>query len=124
MARLATIEESGAPHLVPFVFALDPEGDTIYSEVDEKPKRTKRLKRLANIRANPRVAVLVDHYEEDWTQVWWVMMRGVGRVLEDGPERERGLRLLAEKYEQYRTATDAGDVIAIDVEVWRGWSAE
>lgn len=128
VGRLATIDSSGGPHLVPFVFVLDPRGDTIYSEVDDKPKRTKRLKRLANIRHEPRVAVIVDHYEADWDRAWWVMMRGRGRVLESGAERDLGLELLAEKYEQYRLGTESesepGPVIAIDVELWRGWSAD
>jgi PPOX class probable F420-dependent enzyme len=121
VARLATVDTDGRPHLVPLVFALD--GDTLYSPIDDKPKGTPRVRRLDNIRANPdRVTVLVDHYEEDWPRVWWVRLRGNGRILEEGPERERGLGLLREKYPQYRDMPPQGAVIALDVTEWRGWS--
>ncbi|HEU6445210.1 MAG TPA: TIGR03668 family PPOX class F420-dependent oxidoreductase, partial [Gaiellaceae bacterium] len=95
VARLATLGAEG-PHLVPICFALD--GEVLYSAVDEKPKRSRRLQRLENIRARPAVSVLVDHYEEDWTRLWWVRLDGTARVHEDGPERERGLELLGAKY--------------------------
>jgi PPOX class probable F420-dependent enzyme len=121
VARLATTERGKPPHLVPICYAV--EGDVLYSAVDEKPKYSKRLKRLANIRADPPVTVLVDHYEEDWSRLWWVRLRGEARVLEEGPERERGLALLVEKYEQYRAHAPTGPVIAVDVGEWRGWSA-
>lgn len=121
VARMATIEPGGRPHLVPLVFALD--GDVLYSAIDDKPKGTPRVRRLGNILANPdRVTVLVDHYEEDWPAVWWVRLRGTGRILEDGPERDRGLRLLFDKYHQYRDMPPQGAVIALDVTEWRGWS--
>lgn len=121
VARLATIDPDGRPHVVPLVFAVD--GDVLYSSIDDKPKRTLRVRRLANIQANPDlVTVLVDHYEEDWPSVWWVRLRGTGRVLEGGPERDRGLGLLAEKYPQYRDMPPQGAVIALDVAEWRGWS--
>jgi PPOX class probable F420-dependent enzyme len=121
VARLATVGVDGRPHLVPLCFAL--EGEVLYSAVDAKPKRSKRLKRLENIRANPAVAVLVDHYDEDWTQLWWVRLDGTANVLDDGPEREHGLALLREKYEQYRAEPPTGAVIAVQVERWRGWVA-
>jgi len=122
VARLATIDERGRPHLVPFVFVLD--GDTIYSPVDHKPKTTTRLQRLRNIERNPEATVLADHYEEDWAKAWWVRARGRGRVLERrNPEFARAERLLAEKYDQYRGAPAFGPVIAIDVAEWRGWSS-
>lgn len=118
---MATIDPDGRPNVVPLVFAI--EGDTLYSSVDDKPKATPRVRRLENIERDPdRVTVLVDHYEDDWPRVWWVRLRGTGRVLEDGPERERGLRLLAEKYPQYRTMPPQGAVIALDISAWRGWS--
>ncbi len=121
VARMATIDPDGRPHLVPLVFALD--GEILYSSIDEKPKRTPRVRRLANIRANPdRVTVLVDHYEEEWPQLWWVRLRGTGRVLEEGPERDRGIGLLVEKYPQCRDSLPRGAVIALDVTEWRGWS--
>lgn len=121
IARLATVGVDGRPHLVPLCFAL--EGEVLYSAVDEKPKRSKLLKRLENIRANPEVAVLVDHYDEDWTRLWWVRLDGTARVLDDGSEREHGLELLREKYEQYRLEPPSGAVIAVHVERWRGWAA-
>ncbi|HEX2045589.1 MAG TPA: TIGR03668 family PPOX class F420-dependent oxidoreductase [Gaiellaceae bacterium] len=121
VARLATTDAAGWPHLVPICFVLA--GDVLYSAVDEKPKRSRDLKRLANIRADPRVTVLVDRYEEDWSRLWWVRLRGEGRVLEDGAERERALVLLAEKYAQYRADPPAGPVIAVTVREWRDWSA-
>ncbi len=120
VARVATIDPRGRPHLVPFVFVLD--GDTLYSSVDQKPKADRELQRLRNIRAHPEVAVLVDHYEEDWPRLWWVRMRGTGRVIEVGPERDRALWLLAEKYQQYATMPPQGPAIAVDVGEWRGWS--
>jgi len=121
VARLATIDPEGRPHLVPVCFALD--GDTVYSAVDQKPKRSQELQRLENIRANPAIALIVDHYDEDWTQLWWVRLRGQAAVLEPGPERERALALLADKYEQYRADPPRGDVLAVRVEEWRSWSA-
>jgi PPOX class probable F420-dependent enzyme len=122
VARLATVDADGRPHLVPICFALD--GDVLYSAVDQKPKRSKRLKRLENIRTNPQVAVLVDHYDDDWTRLWWVRLDGTARVLEGGPEREHALALLREKYAQYRSELPTGPVIAVRVERWQGWAAD
>jgi PPOX class probable F420-dependent enzyme len=121
VGRLATLRPDGRPHLVPLCFALD--GDVLYSAVDEKPKRSKRLKRLQNIRNRPDVAVIVDHYEEDWTRLWWVRLDGTARVLDTGAEREHALALLRSKYEQYRSQPPTGPVIAVDVERWRRWPA-
>ena len=120
VARLGTLEATGRVHLVPICFALD--GDTLYTAVDRKPKRSRELRRLGNIRANPDVCLLVDRYEEDWSELWWVRLRGRARVLEDGPDRERAVRLLREKYEQYRDDPLDGAVIAIELDEWRGWS--
>ncbi len=81
VARLATADAGGRPHLVPIAFAVA--GDTIYSAVDAKPKRTRALRRLANVRENPAVSLLVDHWdEEDWAALWWVRADGRGRVLD------------------------------------------
>jgi PPOX class probable F420-dependent enzyme len=121
VGRLATVDADGRPHLVPICFALA--GETLYSAVDEKPKRSQRLKRLENIRRHPEVSVLVDHYVEDWTRLWWVRLDGRAEVLEDGPERVHGLALLAAKYEQYRAEPPTGAVIAVRIERWRGWSS-
>ena len=121
MARLATTDPDGRPHLVPIVFALD--GDILYSAVDRKPKRSRTLRRIENARARPDVTVLVDHYEEDWERLWWVRLRGRARVLDDGDERDRALGLLAEKYPQYRDEPPDGPVLAVDVDDVRAWSA-
>jgi PPOX class probable F420-dependent enzyme len=104
-------------------FAL--EGDVVYSAVDRKPKRTRRLKRLANVAENPRASLLVDHYEDDdWSRLWWVRADGTGRVLDAAtPEAARALDLLASRYAQYRTERPEGPVLAVDVERWSGWSA-
>ena len=120
VARLATADAEGRPHLVPVAFAVD--GDRVYMVVDAKPKRTPALRRLANVRANPAVALLVDHYDDaDWGKLWWVRADGVGRVLNpDEPEGQRAIALLAERYPQ-QGAT--GAVLAIDVTRWTGWSA-
>jgi PPOX class probable F420-dependent enzyme len=120
-ARVGTVDPDGRPNLVPIVFVV--EDDTLYSSVDAKPKESPQLRRLANVRDRPeRIAVLVDHYEEDWPTLWWVRLRGRGRVLTEGPERERALELLREKYPQYRDMPPQGDVLAVDVAEWRGWS--
>jgi PPOX class probable F420-dependent enzyme len=122
VARLATLDAEGRPQLVPISFAL--EGDTLYSAVDEKPKRSRRLKRLANIRGRPQVSVIVDHYEEDWSRLWWVRVEGQAEVIEEGPELERALALLTAKYEQYRAEPPRGPAIALRIETWRGWLAQ
>ncbi len=121
VARLATIDPDGRPHLVPIVFVLD--GETLYTAVDEKPKRSRTLRRIENARARPDVTVLVDHYEDDWRRLWWVRLRGGARVLDEGDEADRALRLLTEKYEQYREQSPRPPVLAVDVTEWRGWSA-
>jgi PPOX class probable F420-dependent enzyme len=121
VARLGTLSGSGAPHLVPFCFALA--GEVLYSAVDRKPKRTRRLSRLRNVAADPRVAVLVDHYEEDWSRLWWIRLDGRALELEAGEEAEGALAQLQEKYPQYAATPPAGPVLRIDVERWQGWSA-
>ena len=124
VARLATVTPDGRPHLVPVCFALLATGDrdVIVSGTDEKPKRSLSLQRLRNLRANPAAALIVDHYEEDWTRVWWVRVDGRGRVLDDGPERDAAIDALREKYVQYEQVGLPGAVLVIDVERWRGWS--
>ena len=120
VARLATIDEDGRPHIVPCCFVLD--GDTIYSAVDSKPKRTQALRRLDNVRANPVAAVLADHYEDDWSRLWWVRARGEAAVLAEGGEAEHARGLLAAKYHQYREQPPSGPVVAVRVTEWRAWS--
>jgi PPOX class probable F420-dependent enzyme len=119
VARLATTDPDGRPHLVPIVFAVD--GDRLYSAVDRKPKRSTRLRRIENARARPDVTILVDHYDEDWGRLWWIRLRGSARVLDDGDERDRALELLREKYPQYRTEPPDGPVLAVDVTETRSW---
>jgi PPOX class probable F420-dependent enzyme len=101
--------------------ALD--GETLYSAVDDKPKRSRRLKRLVNIRRHPDVSVTVDHYEEDWSRLWWVRMDGRAEVLEEGSELDRALARLADKYDQYRDEAPRGPAIAVRIDHWRGWHA-
>ena len=121
VARLATIDPDGRPHLVPIVFAID--GDTLYAAVDRKPKRSTTLRRIENARERPQVTVLVDHYEDDWSRLWWIRLRGRARVLDDGSELEHALRLLVEKYPQYRDEPPHAPVLAVDVSEVREWSA-
>ena len=121
VARLATLDADGRPHLVPIVFALL--GDTLYTAVDAKPKRSRVLRRIENARERPDVTVLVDHYEDDWARLWWVRLRGRARVLDGGDEAARALEALAAKYEQYRREAPGLPVLAVDVDDWRAWSA-
>lgn len=121
VGRLATVSPDGRPHLVPVVFALS--GDTLVTAVDAKPKSGGRLRRLDNIRENPHVTVLVDHYDEDWSRLWWVRLDGKARVLDD-PSSTRGpLGLLTGKYDQYRRQPPQGPFVGIRVSGWRGWAA-
>jgi PPOX class probable F420-dependent enzyme len=121
VARLATADVAGRPHLVPCCFAV--EADVVYSVVDHKPKRSAALRRLDNIRANPAVSLLVDHYEDDWAALWWVRFDGRGRVVVDGPEHAGAVALLCGKYPQYRANPPTGVVVAIDITDCRSWSA-
>jgi len=115
VGRLATVTGDGRPHVVPVAFALL--GETIVTAVDAKPKSTRALKRLDNVRATGRASLLVDHYEEDWSRLWWVRVDGPADVIES----RAAIDALAAKYEQYRSARPAGPVIAIEPERWRSW---
>ncbi|SDW68535.1 PPOX class probable F420-dependent enzyme, Rv0121 family [Amycolatopsis xylanica] len=117
MARLATADAAGVPHLVPVTFAVA--GDEIVFAVDHKPKSTLALKRLANIKANPAVSFLVDHYDDDWDRLWWVRADGEAAVT-DRPEPVSWLRA---KYPQYEEHPPQGPVVLTRVAVWRGWSS-
>ena len=119
IGRLATVTADNRPHLVPCCFAVS--GDNVYSAVDHKPKSTAQLRRLANVRANPNTALLVDHYEDDWSVLWWVRVDGTARVIHDGDEFERAIAFLVAKYDQYREQPPAGPVVAIDIATWRAW---
>lgn len=118
VARLATLNPDGAPHIVPICFAVD--GDVIYSAIDHKPKRSAHPQRLTNINRDPRVAVLADHYDEDWESLWWIRADGHARVVSAG---EQAVALLARRYEQYRERPPRGNMIVIDVARWSGWAA-
>jgi PPOX class probable F420-dependent enzyme len=126
VARLATADAGGRPHLVPVVFAA--RADVVYTVVDAKPKRTTALRRLRNVGENPAVALLVDHYDDtDWDALWWVRAEGRGRVLDPASdveaervEAERAVELLRARYPQQHAV---GAVLAVDVERWSGWAA-
>lgn len=120
VARLATADTEGVPHAVPVTFVA--ENEVLYFAVDHKPKDTWDLRRLRNIRENPAVTVLVDHYDEDWSALWWARADGHGEVLESGQERDRAVGLLCDKYHQYRDSPPRGPVVAIRVEQWSGWA--
>jgi PPOX class probable F420-dependent enzyme len=104
VARLATSDATGNPHVVPIVFCLH--DDAIYSPIDGKPKSSSRLKRLKNLEGNPNASLLLDHYEDDWQQLWWVRLDAVGDVFRPDAERTDGLaealeEALSAKYPQY-----------------------
>ena len=115
VGRLATVTAEGRPHVVPVCFAFL--GGTIVTAVDAKPKSTRALRRLENVRATGRASLLVDHYEEDWSELWWVRVDGSAEVISS----EAAIDALAAKYEQYRAARPAGPVIALRPEAWRSW---
>ena len=103
--HLATASPDGDPHLIPVVFALV--GDHVYIAIDEKPKTTLRLRRLTNIESNPKFALLVDHYDDDWNQLWWILLRGPAGVLWpaewDATEAAEAISALRAKYAQYES---------------------
>ena len=119
VGRLATVTADGLPHVVPCCFTLV--GDVIVSAVDAKPKSTLALRRLANLRAHPEAALLVDHYDEDWSTLWWIRVDGHGRVVGEGPERDQAIAALTAKYPQYRQQAPPGAVVAITTARWRSW---
>jgi PPOX class probable F420-dependent enzyme len=121
VARLGTADGHGRPHVVAVTFAVD--GDRIYTAVDQKPKSGTALKRLRNVGENPVVTVLADHYSDDWDTLWWVRADGRAAILTDQPRMAAPLRLLADRYWQYRQAPPAGPVLEVTVERWSGWTA-
>ena len=121
VARLATAGGDGQPHLVPVTFAID--GDLIYTTVDHKPKKSPNLRRLRNIRENPRVALLADYYDDDWDVLWWVRIDGWASVVDDAQGLQDPLDVLCERYAQYREHRPAGPVIVIQADRWKGWSS-
>jgi PPOX class probable F420-dependent enzyme len=117
VARLATVRVDGRPHVVPCCFALHE--DRIYTAVDDvKAKSTTALRRLDNITAHPQVSLLVDHYDDDWSALWWIRVDGPARVEVDSSV---GIERLVQKYEQYRRQPPPGPVIVIEIERWASW---
>ena len=119
VARLATVTPDGPPHVVPIVFAVFE--STIFTAVDGKPKTGRPLRRLANIEANPRVSILVDHYDDDWSELWWVRADGIAAIHRSGSICDRGYELLRAKYPQYQSVPLDGPVISVDVDQWSSW---
>jgi PPOX class probable F420-dependent enzyme len=120
VVRLATSDGVGQPHVVATTFVVI--DGVIFSAVDSKPKRSRNLKRLRNIQANPRVSVLADHYEDDWRRLWWTRADGTARVIEEERDMVEPLRLLGGKYWQYRKDRPEGPVIAVTINRWTGWA--
>ena len=125
VGHLATADAKGVPHLVPICFVYD--GQAVYTAIDHKPKRATgyRMKRIRNMLENPQVTFLIDHYEEDWLRLSYVMIQGHAQILESGPERQHALVLLEDKYPQYRDrqlAQDTGLVIKIVPDSIRYWA--
>jgi PPOX class probable F420-dependent enzyme len=142
VAILATVDDRGAPHLVPITFAVEalaspgipasldapgaPAGATpviVWSATDGKPKRGGRLRRHANIRAHPAVGLLVQHWDERWDALWWVRADGAASVVDDPFAVEHVTRLLRRKYQQYERVPVAGPLIRVEVRAWQGWAA-
>ena len=121
VARLSTVRPGGGPHVVPMVFALV--DDTVFSAVDAKPKRSRDLQRLANVRAEPRCALLVDHYEDDWRRLWWVRADGVAEVVVDPPAEHPGIQALVQRFSQYRDEPPFGPLLVVTVQRWTGWAS-
>lgn len=121
VARLGTVGPGGSVDLVPCTFALT--GDRWVTAVDHKPKTTAALQRLANVRRDPRVTVLVDHYDDEWDRLWWVRLRGRAVVVDDEHERREAIGPLVTKYRQYHDRPPSGPAIVAEVDGWRWWAA-
>ncbi|WP_277210184.1 TIGR03668 family PPOX class F420-dependent oxidoreductase [Isoptericola croceus] len=124
-AYLATADADGVPHVVPVTFAVldTPDGTQVVSAVDHKPKTTTDLRRLRNVAANPRAALLVDAYDDDWSRLWWVRVDGVARVEVSGAARDVALGALEARYEPYRRRPPRGPLLRLSAERWAGWTA-
>jgi PPOX class probable F420-dependent enzyme len=121
VARLATLEADGGPRVVPVTFAWHA-GTAVWAVDRVKPKRSGRLRRLRDLEGDPRVAMLVDHYADDWTRLWWVELRGTAATLE-GAAAEAALDALAGRYPPYRADRPPGPVVAVTPTRWAWWSA-
>ena len=118
VARFATAEPGGQPHVVPICYAVS--DDSVYFTIDEKPKRLtdKPLKRIKNLQQNPYVALVVDRYEEDWTQLGWVMVQGEASLLDSSKEHAKAQRLLKARYPQL-DGMQIGDLPVIAIRIKR-----
>ena len=122
VARLATLRPDGTPRLVPITFVLV--DGLVCSAVDEvKPKRSTRLARLDDVRRDPRVGLVIDHYAADWSRLWWVRIDGEAEIVEAGELRDRALTALAVKYPTYAAAPPDGVLLVVTPARWSGWSA-
>lgn len=119
--HLATITPDGRPHVVVITFALI--DGFVVTAIDHKPKKTQRLQRLVNIAANPTTSFLVDHYDDDWTRLWWVRVDGPASIHEFGEIREVGVAALVAKYPQYRERPPGGPVIALALDRLSYWES-
>jgi PPOX class probable F420-dependent enzyme len=121
VAHLATADNTGRPHIVPFVHVVI--ADVIYFAIDSKPKGNRQLRRLDNIASNPRVSALADHYTDDWTHLWWARADGIAHIIANDSEvTTRVLTALAHRYPSYQQLPPPGPVIAIHVTGWSGWT--
>jgi PPOX class probable F420-dependent enzyme len=121
VARLATVRADGTPHIVAVTFALD--DDIVVSAVDHKPKRTQQLQRLRNLEERPTASLLVDHYEDDWSKLWWVRLDLDVEIARDGPRRTVLLEPLIRKYADYRVTAPRGPVLVMAVRSTTSWAA-
>ena len=125
VAHLATADQYSRPHNVPIVYVID--GDRLYFALDRKPKREDdwhMLRRVRNIETNGRVAIVIDHYDEDWSKLAWVLLEGIATILETGGERERAAGTLERKYPQYADgALDGRPVVRVAIERTVSWRA-
>jgi PPOX class probable F420-dependent enzyme len=119
--RLATASAEGRPHVVPCTFAVDAAGRIVIG-IDNKPKASVNLRRLANIAANPHVSLLVDHYSDDWQQLWWARADGIATIERAGAEHAGHWQLLRARYPQYEGQLLSGPVIVVEVTAWSGWA--
>lgn len=121
VATLATADATGTPHAVPVTFAV--RGGTLWTATDAKPKRGGGLRRHANIRTRPQVSLLAQHWDEDWSELWWVRVDGIAAVTDEPAVVDRAVGALREKYGQYRTVDVHGPVIEVTIRAWHGWRA-
>lgn len=126
IGRMATVRLDGTPHIVPITFATS--NETVVTAVDAKPKRTTNLQRLENLRANPAVSIIVDHYADDWSALWWIRIDGIAKVVDrelvasDARVRTAATKALIAKYPQYQVTPPDGPVIIVQPTRWTMWS--